>query len=427
MKIKDLHSLFLNSTGVSTDTRSIKSGTIFFALKGDNFNANKFATDAIDLGALFSVVDEEPEIKNDKLIVVNNVLEALQDLAHFHRKYLGIPIIAITGSNGKTTSKELISSVLSEQFTVFATKGNFNNHIGVPLTLLEMDNSTNIGVVEMGANHIGEIRKLCEIAAPDYGYITNFGKAHLEGFGSLQGVIIGKSELYDYLISNSGLVFINADDSKQLKQIKDYNNIFKFSKSKNSDLEISIQSKTPFVKINFLDQQIQSQLIGAYNFSNIAAAISIGHYFELDFLKIKKGIESYQSKNNRSQIIKQKSNTIILDAYNANPTSMNAALDNFSLMKVDNKIVILGDMFELGDESFNEHKAVIDLVNSLNFSFTYYVGQHFIKHKFLSESVFFFENTDVLKRHFQSLSISNSVILVKGSRGMSLEVLLQYL
>ena len=427
MKIKDLHRLFLNSTGVSTDTRSIKSGTIFFALKGDNFNANKFAADAIELGALFSVVDEEPETENDKLIVVDNVLEALQDLAHFHRKYLDIPIIAITGSNGKTTSKELISSVLSEQFTVFATKGNFNNHIGVPLTLLEMDNSTNIGVVEMGANHIGEIRKLCEIAAPDYGYITNFGKAHLEGFGSLQGVIRGKSELYDYLISNSGLVFINADDSKQLKQIKDYNNIFKFSKSKNSDLEISMQSKTPFVKINFLDQEIQSQLIGVYNFSNIAAAISIGHYFELDFLKIKKGIESYQSKNNRSQIIKQKSNTIILDAYNANPTSMNAALDNFSLMKGDNKIVILGDMFELGDESFNEHKAVIDLVNSLNFSFTYYVGQHFIKHKYLSESVFFFDNTDVLKRHFQSLSISNSVILVKGSRGMSLEVLLKYL
>lgn len=427
MKIKDLHSLFLNSTGVSTDTRSIKSGTIFFALKGDNFNANKFAADAIELGALFSVVDEEPETENDKLIVVDNVLEVLQDLAHFHRKYLDIPIIAITGSNGKTTSKELISSVLSEQFTVFATKGNFNNHIGVPLTLLEMDNSTNIGVVEMGANHIGEIRKLCEIAAPDYGYITNFGKAHLEGFGSLQGVIRGKSELYDYLISNSGLVFINADDSKQLKQIKDYNNIFKFSKSKNSDLEISMQSKTPFVKINFLDQEIQSQLIGVYNFSNIAAAISIGHYFELDFLKIKKGIESYQSKNNRSQIIKQKSNTIILDAYNANPTSMNAALDNFSLMKGDNKIVILGDMFELGDESFNEHKAVIDLVNSLNFSFTYYVGQHFIKHKFLSESVFFFDSTDVLKRHFKSLSISNSVILVKGSRGMSLEVLLKYL
>ena len=427
MKIKDLHSLFLNSKGVSTDTRSIKSGTIFFALKGDNFNANKFATDAIELGALFSVVDEEPEIENDKLIVVNNVLEALQDLAHFHRKYLDIPIIAITGSNGKTTSKELISSVLSEQFTVFATKGNFNNHIGVPLTLLEMDNSTNIGVVEMGANHIGEIRKLCEIAAPDYGYITNFGKAHLEGFGSLQGVIRGKRELYDYLISNSGLVFINADDSKQLKQIKDYNNVFKFSKSKNSDLEIFMQAKTPFVKINFLDQEIQSQLIGAYNFSNIAAAISIGHYFELDFLKIKKGIELYQPKNNRSQIIKQKSNTIILDAYNANPTSMNAALDNFSLMKGDNKIVILGDMFELGDESFNEHKAVIDLVNSLNFTFTYYVGQYFIKHKFLSESVFFFDNTDVLKRHFQSLSISNSVILVKGSRGMSLEVLLQYL
>ena len=424
MKIKDLHCLFLNSTGVSTDTRSIKSGTIFFALKGDNFNANKFATDAIELGALFSVVDEEPEIENDKLIVVNNVLQALQDLAHFHRKCLDIPIIAITGSNGKTTSKELISSVLCQQFTVFATRGNFNNHIGVPLTLLEMDNSTNIGVVEMGANHIGEIRKLCEIAAPDYGYITNFGKAHLEGFGSLQGVIRGKSELYDYLISNSGLVFINADDSKQLKQIKDYNNIFKFSKSKNSDLDISMQAKTPFVKINFLDQQIQSQLIGAYNFSNIAAAISIGHYFELDFLKIKKGIESYQPKNNRSQIIKQKSNKIISDAYNANPTSMNAALDNFSLMKGDNKIVILGDMFELGVHSKSEHQAVIDEVNSLNFSSSYYVGSHFFELAYDSSKANFFKTTESFRNQLQSLAFKGALILIKGSRGMALETLL---
>lgn len=427
MKINQLHELFLKSNGVSTDTRKIETDTIFFALKGKNFNANSFAQKAIDLGAKYSVIDKDSLKKNDKFILVEDVLETLQQLANFHRKYLKIPILAITGSNGKTTSKELINSVLSKQFRTSATKGNLNNHIGVPLTLLKMDHSIDFGIVELGANHLEEIKELCKIAEPNYGYITNFGKAHLEGFGSIQGVIKGKSELYDYLISTNGLIFINADDSKQLKQIKDYNNIFKFSKSKNSDLEISMQSKTPFVKINFLDQEIQSQLIGVYNFSNIAAAISIGHYFELDFLKIKKGIESYQSKNNRSQIIKQKSNTIILDAYNANPTSMNAALDNFSLMKGDNKIVILGDMFELGDESFNEHKAVIDLVNSLNFSFTYYVGQHFIKHKFLSESVFFFDSTDVLKRHFKSLSISNSVILVKGSRGMSLEVLLKYL
>ena len=427
MKINQLHELFLKSNGVSTDTRKIETDTIFFALKGKNYNANSFAQKAIDLGAKYSVIDKDSLKKNDKFILVEDVLETLQQLANFHRKYLKIPILAITGSNGKTTSKELINSVLSKQFRTSATKGNLNNHIGVPLTLLKMDHSIDFGIVELGANHLEEIKELCKIAEPNYGYITNFGKAHLEGFGSIKGVIKGKSELYDYLISTNGLIFINADDSKQLKQIKDYNNIFKFSKSSSNGLEISIKSETPFVKINFLGKQIQSQLIGSYNFSNIAAAIAIGCYFELDFIKIKKGIESYHPKNNRSQIIIKKSNKIILDAYNANPTSMNAALENFRLMKGDYKIVILGDMFELGDESFNEHKAIIDSVNLSNFSAVYYVGQHFIQHKYFSEGVFFFKNIDLLQKHLQSLSINNSLILVKGSRGMSLEVLLQYL
>jgi len=427
MKINQLHELFLKSNGVSTDTRNIETGTIFFALKGKNFNANSFAQKALDLGAQYSVIDKDSLKKNDRFILVKDVLETLQLLANFHRKYLKIPILAITGSNGKTTSKELINSVLSKQFRTSATKGNLNNHIGVPLTLLKMDHSIDFGIVEMGANHLEEIKELCKIAEPNYGYITNFGKAHLEGFGSLQGVIKGKSELYDYLISNNGLIFINADDSKQIKQIKDYNNIFKFSKSKSSCLEISINAEKPFIKINFLGKQIESQLIGSYNFSNISAAIAIGSYFKLDFLKIKKGIESYKPKNNRSQIIMKKSNKIIMDAYNANPTSMNAALENFSLMKGDHKIVILGDMFELGDQSFNEHKAIIDSVNLSNFSSVYYVGQHFVKHKYFSEGVFFFENTNLLQRHLQLIPINNSLILVKGSRGMSLEVLLQYL
>ena len=427
MEIKDLHQIFLNSEGVSTDTRTIKPGSIFFALKGENFNANNFAKTAIDLGALFSVIDEIAEEENDKLIVVQDVLKTLQQLAYFHRKFLDIPIIAITGSNGKTTSKELINSVLSQQFKTFATKGNLNNHIGVPLTLLEMNKTTNLGIVEMGANHIGEIKELCEIAAPNYGYITNFGKAHLEGFGSEKGVVKGKSELYDYLILNKGLIFINSDDPKQLKQKKDFNNIFTFSKSSNSNVRVFLNSETPFLMINFQDQIIQTQLIGAYNFSNIAVAISIGFYFGLDLKKIKKGLESYLPNNNRSQIIRKKSNTIVLDAYNANPSSMAAALDNFNAMKGENKIIILGDMFELGDQSYNEHKAVIGLINLLNFSSVYIVGEHFYKHVFSSKSVFFFKTKDELDKHLKSLSINNSLILIKGSRGMSLEGSVQYL
>jgi len=427
MKIKDLHGLFLNSRGVSTDTRSIKSGTIFFALKGDSFNANKFAVDALKLGALFSVTDEIPEQENDKLILVKDVLKTLQQLANFHRKFLDIPIIAITGSNGKTTSKELINSVLSQKFETFATKGNLNNHIGVPLTLLEMNKNINLGIVEMGANHIGEINDLCEIAAPNYGYITNFGKAHLEGFGSEKGVVKGKSELYNYLISNKGLIFINSDDPKQLKQKKGYNNIFTFSKSNNSNVRIFLDSENPFLTLNFLDQIIKTQLIGAYNFSNIAAAISIGSHFGLDFAKIKQGVESYLPNNNRSQIIRKNNNTIVLDAYNANPSSMVAALDNFNAMKGKKKIVILGDMFELGDQSCKEHKAIIGLTNSLNFSSTYFVGEHFNKHVFSSKSVFFFKSRDDFDKHLKSLSIKNSLILVKGSRGMSLEGSVQHL
>ena len=427
MEIKDLHKIFLNSEGVSTDTRTIKPGSIFFALKGENFNANNFAKKAIDLGALFSVIDEIPEKENDKLILVEDVLKTMQELASFHRKFLNIPIIAITGSNGKTTSKELINSVLSRQFETFATKGNLNNHIGVPLTLLEMNESINMGIVEMGANHIGEIAELCKIAAPNYGYITNFGKAHLEGFGSEKGVVKGKSELYDYLISNEGLIFINSDDPKQLKQKKDYNNIFTFSKSNNSDVRVFLNSENPFLALNFLDQIIQTQLIGAYNFSNIAAAVSIGSYFGLDLKKIKQGVEFYLPNNNRSQIIRKKSNTIVLDAYNANPSSMVAALDNFNVMKGENKIVILGDMFELGDQSYKEHESIIDLIKSLKFSSVYFIGEHFNKHVFSSKSVFFFKRRDVLDKHLKSLSINNALILVKGSRGMSLEKSLQYL
>ena len=302
MKIRDLHQLFLNSKGATTDTRSLTPSTLFFALKGENFNANNFAQQALDSGASYCIIDEVQTPMNERFVLVDNVLQTLQKLASFHRKYLDIPVVALTGSNGKTTTKELINSVLNQQYNTHATQGNYNNHIGVPLTLLQMDKTTKIGIVEMGANHAGEIAQLCEIASPNYGYITNFGKAHLEGFGSEEGVVKAKSELYDYLKRNKGAIFVNIDDKKQVKQIGDYQNIKTFSSGSTSDFTIKLENDSPFVNVKVDDVYIQTQLLGQYNFTNIAAAISIGLYFKLELDVIKKGIESYVPKNNRSQI-----------------------------------------------------------------------------------------------------------------------------
>ena len=427
MKIEKLHRLFLKFNGVSTDTRSIAHGALFFALKGENFNGNDFAKKALDSGASYCIIDEQQFQSNARFILVPNVLKTLQELANFHRKYLNIPIIAITGSNGKTTTKELINSVLGQRYKTHATQGNYNNHIGVPLTLLQMDVSVDIGIVEMGANHIGEIANLCQISVPNFGYITNFGKAHLEGFGSAEGVVKGKCELYDYLKSNEGVVFINGDDKKQVQQIGDYKSVNIFSKDNRSNIQLSMTSQTPFISFESQGCTMESQLVGIYNFSNAAAAIAMGCFFEVSLENIKKGIESYTPNNNRSQIIQKGSNTIILDAYNANPSSMEVALDNFNSMKSPMKIVILGDMFELGVHSKSEHQAVIDEVNSLNFSSVYYVGSHFFELASDSSKANFFKTTESFRNQLQSLVFKDALILIKGSRGMALETLLDSL
>mgnify|MGYP001429321931 FL=1 len=421
MKIEKLHGLFLKFNGVSTDTRSVPNGALFFALKGENFNGNDFAKKALDSGASYCIIDEQQSQSNERFILVPNVLKTLQELANFHRKYLNIPIIAITGSNGKTTTKEVINSVLGQRYKTHATRGNYNNHIGVPLTLLQMDTTVDIGIVEMGANHIGEIAKLCQISAPNYGYITNFGKAHLEGFGSAAGVVKGKCELYDYLKSNDGLVFINGDDKKQVQQIGSYKIAHVFSEKNSSNVQVSMTSETPFICFESQGWTMESQLVGIYNFSNAAAAITMGCFFEVSLENIKKGIESYTPNNNRSQIIQKGSNTIILDAYNANPSSMEVALDNFNSMKSPKKIVILGDMFELGIYSKSEHQAVIDKVNSLNFSSAYYVGSHFFELACYSSIGTFFKTTKSFKNQLQYLVFKDALILIKGSRGMALE------
>jgi len=421
LKIEQLHSLFLECGSVSTDTRKIKNNDMFFALKGENFNGNTYAKKALEAGARYSIIDEVEYKTSDKTILVDNVLETLQALATFHRLYLKIPILALTGSNGKTTTKELINSVLSKNFKTTATVGNLNNHIGVPLTLLSMNQNTEIGIVEMGANHQKEIEFLCNIAKPDFGYITNFGKAHLEGFGSVEGVIKGKSEMYDFLIANNKTIFVNSNDSIQVDKTESATR-FTFGNN-NSDANIRFKDAQPFVISLFKAEEIKSQLIGDYNFNNIAAAIAIGQYFKVAITDIKKAIEGYTPTNNRSQIIEKDSNKIILDAYNANPTSMHAALLNFEKQK-GNKIAVLGDMFELGTEAVIEHKNIADLAVSLNIEHIILVGENFYSTDIKSDRLKKYRSFADLEAAFHISKVEDSIILIKGSRGMALERLL---
>lgn len=423
MKIEQIHNHFLTCNGVCTDTRKIKKNDIFFALKGENFDGNTYAQKAIELGAKYVIIDNEAYNKYSQTIIVDDVLKTLQKLATYHRLYLNVPIIALTGSNGKTTTKELINAVLAKKFKTTATIGNLNNHIGVPLTLLSMSKATEIGIVEMGANHQNEIEFLCAIAKPDYGYITNFGKAHLEGFGGVEGVIKGKSEMYNYLISNKKNIFVNTNDAIQAEKTKNAS-IFTFGNTSKVNVTINFVEAKPFVKCSYNNLEIQSQLIGDYNFNNIAAAITIGNYFKIKDNAIKLAIESYTPTNNRSQIIQKDSNKIILDAYNANPTSMNAALLNFEKQE-GFKIAFLGDMFELGKDAIQEHQNIADLAISANIDKIIFIGTHFYKTKVNSKKSKQFKTFNDFRDHFNLSKIKNATLLIKGSRGMALERILE--
>lgn len=418
MTTKNLHSLFLKSNGISTDTRSIKKKQIYFALKGDNFDGNTYADEALEKGALKAVIDKQQEVMKNK-ILVEDVLKSLQNLATFHREYLEIPIIAITGSNGKTTTKRLVNEVLSQKFNVKSTRGNLNNHIGVPLSLLELDYKTEIGVIEMGANHQKEIEFLSKLTKPDFGYITNFGKAHLEGFGGIEGVIKGKSELYDYLKEHKKLAFVNADDKKQIQKLENTKK-YSFGEAEHADLNIYFKKADPMVELEFQGINIKSKLIGSYNFRNIAAAVGIGTYFGVNALDIKSAIQNFEANDNRSQIKITANNTLISDAYNANPTSMEAALRSFDRHEADLKVAILGDMFELGDDKIKEHQAIANLAQELSFDSVLFCGEIFsqaLEHTNLN----IFKNFDSLKNHLKNEPIKNAHILIKASRGMALE------
>jgi len=418
MQIQKLYTLFLLSPKICTDSREIKQGSVFFALKGENFNGNKFAEKAVKNGCVFAVVDEKEFALNDKFILVEDVLQCLQELAKYHREQLRIPVIAITGTNGKTTSKELISAVLSKELNVAATKGNLNNHIGVPLTLLSIKQEDEIAIIEMGANHEGEIAFLCDIAQPNFGVITNIGKAHLEGFGSFEGVIRAKSELYNYIQKNVGTLFVNSEAELLLELA---NNISKTTYGKNGDCKGDISENTPFISMIFQDKEIQSKLIGDYQFYNIMLAVCIGKHFGVSINNIKPAIENYTPTNNRSQIIKTKNNTLILDAYNANPSSMSAMLYSFSKQNYQNKLCILGDMLEMGKSSLEEHQAIINLAEELKLE-CIFIGKEFSK---VNENAY--TNTDEFSKYLEKNSINNNTILLKGSRGIALEKLVDLL
>jgi UDP-N-acetylmuramoyl-tripeptide--D-alanyl-D-alanine ligase len=427
MDISQIHNLFLKCNAVSIDTRKIATNSLFVAIKGENFDANTFAKEALEKGASFVIIDNQDYFIDQRTILVKNSLIALQELAKFHRQYLKLPIIALTGSNGKTTTKELINVVLSKKFKTKATVGNLNNHIGVPLTLLTFNSETEIGIVEMGANHKKEIQFLCELVQPDYGYITNFGKAHLEGFGGVEGVIEGKSEMYTYLSQNDKLAFINLEDKIQVEKSKTLKSYSFGINKENANVNISSIAANPFVEIQFSNLLIQTHLIGLYNANNINAALTIGKYFGVDDSAIKEALETYIPENNRSQLITKATNQIILDAYNANPSSMAVAIENFVQLDNLNKIMMLGDMFELGKESLQEHKAIVNLLLNEKDIICYFIGKEFYSNQLDKNNFHFYETFDAFSNYLSATKIKNSSILIKGSRGMALERTLNFL
>ncbi len=426
--IFELYQHFLKYPHISTDSRADIENTIFFALKGDNFNGNLFAETALKKGAKLAVIDDKKFYKGDQSFLVEDTLTALQELACHHRKQNPIQVIGITGSNGKTTTKELVAAVLRTTYNISYTQGNLNNHIGVPLSLLEIRNSTELAIIEMGANHIGEISQLCQIAQPDIGIITNIGKAHIEGFGSFEGVIKAKGELYKFIQSKQNEVIVNADD-KLLMQLSNGLNRFTYGISQ-ADLEAKLVRTTPYLNIkwSFKEQEFvcRTGMYGQYNFYNILAAIALGLRFDISPDKINKAIELYKPDNNRSQQLKTESNQIIMDAYNANPVSMKEAILSFKEFNPENPWLILGDMFELGHISLNEHQLIIDLLKEESFEKVLLVGNDFYQLKD-TNSFISFETTEEAMDYLAENTIRDASILIKGSRGMQLESLVKSL
>ncbi|MDR1653823.1 MAG: UDP-N-acetylmuramoyl-tripeptide--D-alanyl-D-alanine ligase [Prevotellaceae bacterium] len=422
-----LYSLFKKYPRICTDTRHIVKNSLFFALRGDNFNANAFAAQALEQGCAYAIVDEAQYAVNERFIVVDNALEALQQLAQQHRGALGTVIVGITGTNGKTTTKELIASVLSEKFNIHYTQGNLNNHIGVPLTLLQLTQTHKIAIVEMGANHPREIAALCSIAAPQYGLITNVGRAHLEGFGSFEGVMQTKSELYEYIAGKGEAIFINSDNlflnqMAENKGIGTKKRIEYSLTNTNSDVYGTTTGASPFLTMSCSLKNekfdVKTNLIGEYNAENVLAAVCAGNFFGLKKEEIKRGLEKYKPSNSRSQLVETQRNKLIMDTYNANPSSMREAILNFAKLAAPHKTLILGDMLELGTISGEEHQKVVNLLNKSNLRNVFLVGKNF---KNTENNCRCFENSDMLAEFLQTQHIDNQLILIKGSRGIQLE------
>ncbi|MEI6456609.1 MAG: UDP-N-acetylmuramoyl-tripeptide--D-alanyl-D-alanine ligase [bacterium] len=428
-KLNLIHRRFLENPVISTDSRKIVPGSLFFALKGPTFNGNLFAASALEQGASWAIVDEKASVASERCILVDDVLATLQQLAHHHRNLFPVPVIAITGTNGKTTTKELIHAVLSTSYTVAATTGNLNNHIGVPLTLLTMTNETEIAVIEMGANHPGEIDQLCRIANPGYGLITNIGKAHLEGFGGFDGVVRTKSELYRYLAGTGGKIFLNHDDDL-LTQLAGTLPAITYG-SMPASTSFGSLSADPFVKIlirfeNNEKADISSKLYGRYNLYNILAAACIGHHFKVSAGKIVEAIAGYNPSINRSQVKETERNILILDAYNANPSSMKEALVTFGASSYPKKTLILGDMLELGSESDTEHQSILNLIEQMPLHEVYLVGPVFTRLNRKREYLCF-QDVELARMWIEHHALTDSAILLKGSRGMKLERLVDLL
>jgi len=434
MTTKDIYQFFIQHPVISTDTRKIAADSLFFALKGDKFDANTFAEQAIAAGAAYAIIDNPTYQLGDQYILVEDVLTALQDLARYHRKQLTIPVIGLTGTNGKTTTKELINAVLSQKFKTLATQGNLNNHIGVPLTILGIDRTHEIAVIEMGANHQKEIALLSSIAQPSHGLITNIGKAHLEGFGGVEGIKKGKGELYDFLKADEGIVFVNGDDAvlMAMQKARSLDKLVLYGTSnKDNSIIGKLTENSPLLSLEWTNKlsgenyPVKTQLTGAYNLDNILAAICIGVYFELEADEINVGITGYQPQNNRSQIKKTETNTLICDYYNANPSSMQVAIENIGKLQADRKVLILGDMFELGDESPAEHAAIIKKALNTNVAERIFIGKEFAEQesrvKNQESRIKFYNTAEDAIEALKAEPIKNSTVLIKGSRGMALE------